>query len=174
MFGKTHALVLCLLAINLTAPATRTSADGLKVNDPFPDLTQFKLEGKLPDLTKGHVLLVDFWATWCSPCKASFPALDRLHSQYSERGLLIVAISVDEKQQDVERFLRKIPIHFTVIRDVEQELVATAKVTTMPTSFLIDREGRVRFIHNGYRGGESDRQYAREIEQLLAAPGKSP
>jgi thiol-disulfide isomerase/thioredoxin len=138
----------------------------LKVGDLFPDLAVQNLEGKLPD-TKGKVVLVDFWASWCVPCAKSFPLMEELHQQFKGRGLVVVAVSVDEKASDMDKFLKKYPVSFAVARDAAQKLVAIANVEAMPTSFLLDREGRVRFVHNGFHGDETKKQYLTEIELLL-------
>jgi len=162
------ALGLALLA-GLTV---RLTAAGLKQGDPFPDLAAFKLEGNLPSDLKGKVVLVDFWASWCGPCKQSFPVMEELHQRYGGKGLVIIAVSVDEKKSEMEAFLKKGHASFTVVRDVGQKLVEKAGVATMPSSFLLDREGKIRFAHSGYRGEETRKKYAEEIESLLkqAAP----
>ncbi len=162
--GLARGLALSLL---LLLPAAR-AADGLKPGDPFPDLATFQLEGQLPATLKGRVLLVDFWASWCAPCKQSFPALEELHQRYRDRGLTIVAVNVDEARPNLERFLKKSPVTFTIVRDAAQKLVARTAVTTMPSSFLVDRHGKVRFVHSGYRGDKTKEEYAHEIELLLA------
>lgn len=148
----------------LTAGA---AAGGIKVGDTFPDLAGFKLEGKLPDSTKGKVVLVDFWASWCEPCKQSFPVMEELHKRYAEKGLVIIAVNVDEKRADMEEFLKKNTATFTVVRDPGQKLVDKAGIATMPSSFLMDRDGKVRFTHTGFRGAETKKKYEEEIESLV-------
>jgi len=140
---------------------------GLKKDDKLPDLSSYKLEGALPKL-QGQVVLLDFWASWCDPCKASFPEMEKLHKAYASRGLTILAVSVDEKRTNMDRFLKTNKVSFATVRDTEQKLVAAADVQTMPTSFLIDRSGKVRFIHNGFRGDQTVKEYRQEIEQLLS------
>ena len=142
---------------------------GLKKGDRLPDLTTFKLEGDLPG-TRGQVVLLDFWASWCAPCKASFPEMEKLYRAYGRRGLTVIAVSVDEKRENMERFLRSMKVSFPVLRDASQKLVAAADVQTMPTSFLIDRSGKVRFVHGGFRGEETVGRYREEIDQLLKEP----
>jgi thiol-disulfide isomerase/thioredoxin len=143
---------------------------GLKKGDSLPDLASFRLEGKLPDELNGQVILLDFWASWCGPCKGSFPAMEELKTKYGGQGLTIVAVSVDEKPENVQRFLNSVKVSFTVVRDPQQKLVAAADVPTMPTSFLIDRSGRIRFIHAGFDRDQTTRLYEKEIEQLLQEP----
>src|ERR1039458_4636553 len=75
-----------------------------KVGDGFPDLASFKLEGKLPDSLKGKVVMVDFWASWCGPCKESFPAMNELQKKFGSSGLVIIAVNEDEDKADMRRF----------------------------------------------------------------------
>jgi thiol-disulfide isomerase/thioredoxin len=137
----------------------------------LPDLTKFKLEGSLPTLA-GKVVLVDFWASWCSPCKASFPALDLLQKDYGAKGFLILAVNQDKTGEAMKTFLAKNPVGFTTLRDPENKLVAAADVSSMPSSYLVDRSGRIRYIHRGFHGEKTLAQYKKEIELLLAeTPG---
>lgn len=153
----------CVIA--LTTAAFSLVAAPLKVGNSFPDLSKFKLEGALPDLN-GKVVLVDFWASWCAPCKESFPTMNDLQKRYGPQGLIIIAVNVDENNSDMVDFLKKHKAEFTVVRDAGQKLVDEVNVSTMPTSFLIDRNGKVRFTHSGFRGDEK-KKYEQEIESLL-------
>jgi thiol-disulfide isomerase/thioredoxin len=139
----------------------------LKGGDDLPDLASFHLEGKLPDQLKGQVILLDFWASWCGPCKVSFPAMEELNRKYASQGLTIVAVSVDEKQENMQRFMKSMKVSFAVVRDAQHKLVAAANVKAMPTSFLIDRAGKIRFLHNGFDREQTVRGYVKEIEELL-------
>lgn len=163
---KFHWKSLLILVLFVAALAVPAHA-GWKVGDPLPDLTTSKLEGKLPDSTKGKVVLVDFWASWCVPCAESFPAMEELHQRYRDKGLVVIAVSVDDKPAKMEKFLKKHPVTFSVVRDAAQALAAAADVEGMPTSFLVDREGKVRFIHNGFHGEETKKAYIEQIESLL-------
>ena len=160
---KLLAAILCLAgALGLDAAPT-----ALKVGDAMPDFTKFKLEGKLPDTLKGKVVLLDFWASWCDPCKESFPVMEEFQKQYGPRGLVVIAINEDENRKDMEDFLKKNAVTFTVVRDAGQKLVDQVQIPTMPGSFIIDQECRVRFVHAGYRGAETKKKYQEEIESLL-------
>jgi thiol-disulfide isomerase/thioredoxin len=157
-----------VLALVIGAQLAAASLNaGVKPGDAFPDLGSYKLEGKMPDNLKGKVVMVDFWASWCEPCKQSFPVMAELQKQYGEKGLVVVAINVDENRSDMEAFLKKNAATFLILRDSAQKLVAQAGIATMPSSFLIDREGKVRFVHTGYRGAETKKKYEEEIQALL-------
>ena len=143
------------------------SPGALKTGQALPELASFKLEGKLPESVKDKVVLLDFWASWCDPCKASFPAMDELQAKYGSQGFVIIAVNVDEKKSDMEDFLKTHSASFTIVRDAAQKLVNEAGIATMPSSFLIDRQGKIRFAHSGFHGEETKKQYEKEIESLL-------
>lgn len=138
------------------------------VGDPFPVLKAAELTGaELPAL-EGKVVLVDFWASWCAPCKASFPAFARLHTEFGGRGLVIVAISVDEKPAAFTAFVKKQQPPFATLLDGSHKLVETLRVPAMPTSYLIGRDGRLRFVHAGFHGAATEQELHSQIENLLA------
>ena len=131
-----------------------------------------KLEGDLPDQSKDRVVLIDFWASWCGPCKESFPVMEELQKTYGRRGLRVIAVNVDEKRSDMEHFLKDHPVGFTVARDARQVLVEKADIGTMPSSFILDSSGKVRFAHSGFHGSETKKEYEHEIESLLGPDQK--
>ena len=138
----------------------------LKEGDAFPDLTQYALEGKLPDL-HGKVVLVDFFASWCGPCNDSFRIMEELHKKFAGRGLIVVAINLDKNKDDMADFLKQHPASFVIVRDAANKLVRQVKIPTMPSSFLIDQNGKVHAFHRGFRGEETRKKYTEEIEALL-------
>ncbi len=115
---------------------------------------------------KGSVVLVDFWASWCAPCKASFPALDSLHEDLHGDGLEVVAINVDEDRKDAQAFLEGRSPSMTVLFDPQGRSPQDYKVEGMPSSFLIDRDGNVRFQHLGFTE-KTKANFRREIAILL-------
>jgi thiol-disulfide isomerase/thioredoxin len=143
----------------------------VKVGDAFPSLAAAGLVslagGDLP-ATGGKVVLVDFWASWCAPCKASFPTMASLHQNYASRGLVIAAVGIDEKAAAAVAFVKKLAPPFATLHDRNQTLVKQVVVPTMPTTYLVGRDGRVRFVHEGFHGERTDRELRQHLETLLA------
>jgi thiol-disulfide isomerase/thioredoxin len=123
---------------------------------------------RLPD-AKGQVTLVDFWASWCPPCKDSFPALDLIQRDYRARGVRVIAVNVDERRKDADAFLAAHPHQMLVVFDPHGESPRAFKVRGMPSSFVIDRKGEIRYMHQGY-SKDIDVAYRRELDALLVEP----
>ncbi len=162
-------LVKTSLVAALLAGGYLNASAALKIGDTLPDLSGYSLEGKLPQHCDGKVVIVDFWASWCLPCAASFPVLEQLHQKYGDQ-LVVIAVNVDEKASNMDGFLNKHAVSFDVVRDAGQKLVAMVEPETMPTSFVLDQTGKVRYLHNGFHGESTRKEYVREIESLLS-PG---
>lgn len=158
-----HHSAFALAGLGCTTAALH--AAGWQEMSALPALGTFGLEGSLPNL-KGKVLYLDFWASWCSPCKASFPILNQWQQQFAARGFTVLGVSVDEKAADMQAFLNRTPASFPVVRDAAQKLVAAASIKTMPTSFLVNREGRIRHVHQGFRR-QDEKALADQITALL-------
>ena len=154
----------------LPAVAAMIARADVKVGSTFPALAPAGLVpltgGELP-ATHGKVVLVDFWASWCAPCKASFPMMARLHRDYAARGLVITAIGVDEKPAAAAAFVKKLAPPFPTLHDASGTIVKAVVVPTMPTSYLVGRDGIVRFVHQGFRGEATERELRRQIDALL-------
>jgi thiol-disulfide isomerase/thioredoxin len=136
---------------------------------PAPNIVVQNGDGGSVDLAsyRGKVVLVDFWASWCPPCKTSFPALDALYREYVAKGVEVLAVNVDERRRDADAFLSAHPHRLTVLFDPKGAAPAAFGVKGMPTSYIIDRNGNIRFTHMGY-SGNVDESYRRELGQLLA------
>jgi thiol-disulfide isomerase/thioredoxin len=162
-----HRLCVVTLAVALVAFSSGWS-HGADLK-PAPDVTLQNADGTAQHLSAyyGKVVLVDFWASWCVSCKKSFPALDAIYGDYRGRGLEIVAVNLDEKRRDADAFLDKYPHRLTVLFDPTGLSALKFGVKGMPTSFLLDKAGTIRFTHMGYSGDVAE-TYRREITQLLA------
>ena len=118
---------------------------------------------------KGHVIYIDFWASWCPPCVKSFPFLNGLHKQYHSEGLQIIGINLDEITEDAKNFVTKNPVDFILATDDTKLCAKDLGVAAMPTSYLIDRQGVIRHIHLGFRSGQAD-ELCRQVKKLLSEP----
>jgi thiol-disulfide isomerase/thioredoxin len=116
---------------------------------------------------RGRVLLVDIWASWCPPCKAAFPAYDKLYREYRERGFEVLAINVDEKRSAADAFLNGREFAMRVLFDPKGTAPMGFDLKAMPTSYLVDKRGAIRYSHEGFTD-KVVQQYRREIEQLIA------
>jgi thiol-disulfide isomerase/thioredoxin len=115
------------------------------------------------DSLRGKVVLVDFWASWCEPCRASFPWMSRLHERYAARGLVIVAIDLDKTRPPAEQFLLDHPAAFTIAYDPAGRSAEAFKVKAMPTSFIVGADGKILLAHAGF-----DPTKTAAIESLIA------
>ena len=118
---------------------------------------------------RGKVVLLNFWATWCGPCRQELPELARVQEKYRQRGLTVVAVTVDNDVENVRSFLKKYDIKLQALWDKKKKVADAYVVEKMPSSYLIDRNGIVRFIHRGYTPEELKRIEA-EIDELLDKP----
>lgn len=130
-------------------------------------LTRYALEGALPEIN-GKTVLVDIWASWCGPCARSFPMLDKLYEELRPSGFIVLGVSVDEKREAMEKFLKRIPVTFPVVRDASHKLAAAVNCQTLPTSILLDKTGRIRYQYHGFHGKATLDAMRNDIQQLLA------
>ncbi|MBN8246884.1 MAG: TlpA family protein disulfide reductase [Verrucomicrobia bacterium] len=138
-----------------------------KVGEAFPSLADAQLEGTLPEL-KGKVVLVDFWASWCGPCRAAFPALKEIAAKYKDQ-VVVVGVSLDEDKEDMDGFVRKMTPNFPIVRDPKGKLAEKLDVQSIPATFILDTQGRVAAVHSGYGGDKTKKEYIEMIEKLIAA-----
>ncbi len=157
-----------LLAVFLLTLSLTLSLNAL-AQKPAPAFTLPTLTGNGEislSALKGRVVYVDFWATWCPPCRKSFPWMDEMQSQYGPDGLTIVAISIDRNRELAERFIQQMKPGFTVAHDPQGAVSKKYQVSAMPTSYLIDRTGNIVSTHIGFRESDGAR-LERKIEDLL-------
>jgi cytochrome c biogenesis protein CcmG/thiol:disulfide interchange protein DsbE len=140
----------------------------LKKGDAFPLLSLPSLNGKEPiDLAKykGKVIIVDFWASWCEPCKIELPYLNGLNKKYKGQDVVIIGVNLDEKKADAVTFLKDHGVQLPLAYDGEKKVLAEkAEIEVMPTSFIIDQKGLIAERHQAFRKGDGQK-----IEQEVAA-----
>lgn len=153
----------------LTSAACLT-ANATDVGQPAPQFTLPTLQADQPTALKqyaGKVVYLDFWASWCAPCRTSFPLLNKLHEKLKAKGFEVVGINLDEDKANAEKFLKEFPVSFTVLRDAKGEWADKFVVESMPTSFIIDKQGVVQNIHHGF-ASDDIKELEEKITQLLA------
>ncbi|WP_289028213.1 TlpA disulfide reductase family protein [uncultured Paraglaciecola sp.] len=148
-------ILFCFLSM-FTAFSSVASAPDFKISNNM----------HLSDL-KGQVVYVDFWASWCKPCRASFPWMNQMHKQYKDKGLKVIAINLDEDSAAAKTFLSKVPALFSIVYDPQGNIAERYKLIGMPTSYLIDKNGELRVTHTGFFTKKAS-GYEREIQQLLS------
>lgn len=183
---KLHRILAALLASSALAlaaagcgptpeakePSSEGGAAAALVGKPAPDFASESVTGEGPTSlkdAKGSVIILDFWATFCGPCKKSFPKYQALVEQFGGE-VNVLAVSVDEPdsvtKDQIAEFAKATGVKFAVVWDKDQSAVKLYSPPTMPTSFIIDKEGVVRHVHAGYKDGEED-QIGEEVKALL-------
>ena len=115
---------------------------------------------------RGQVVMINFWATWCGPCREEMPKLQQLYGKYHTTGFILLGINIDDKSANAVRMARKLGVTFPVLFDQGKEVSKLYQVDAMPSTVLIDRDGKTRYRHRGYKSGYED-TYQTEIRELL-------
>lgn len=155
--------LLLLLCVSLALPAAATSISG-----PAPDFTLKSNNGKnlrLADL-RGEVVMINFWASWCGPCRQEMPELNKLHERYKRAGFTVFGVNVENDNSEANRLLEKIPVDFPILYDTSSQVSKLYDVDAMPTTVLVDRDGNLRYLHRGYKPGYED-TYRQQIKALI-------
>jgi thiol-disulfide isomerase/thioredoxin len=152
---KLKSLHLFLIALLVQG----SSVWAVEAGKPLPDLGLAEVQK-----TKGQYIYIDYWASWCGPCRQSFPWMNALQAKLGSKGLKVVAVNVDAKRADADKFLTHTPAQFTIAYDPLGESAKKLAIKTMPTSMLVSPEGRVLFVHSGFRTEETG-----QLEAKIAA-----
>ena len=158
------------VAFAMLTSTTCFTANATDVGQPAPQFNLLTLQQDQPTTLKqyaGKVVYLDFWASWCAPCRTSFPLLNKLHEKLKAQGFEVVAINLDEDKANAEKFLKEFPVGFTVLRDAKGEWADQFVVESMPTSFIIDKQGVVQNIHHGFASADI-KELEEKITKLLA------
>lgn len=155
------------LAMALTGLLSMTSYAGT-LEGTAPDFTLKSKQGKNIRLEdqRGNVVMLNFWASWCGPCRQEMPLMDEIFKKYEKFGFTILAVNVDEDSADANRFLDDVPVSFPVLYDNESRISELYNVDAMPTTIMIDRDGNKRFLHRGYKEGY-EKDYEKQVKKLI-------
>lgn len=162
-----HFLLLCFSFASLQIAANDLGAiAGKSQSAPDFPINLSKQARSLSDL-HGKVVLVDFWASWCKPCRHSFPWMNAMQEKYGKDGLQIIAVNLDSEKQLAHDFLAQVPASMPIVFDPLGEIASQYQLLGMPNSYLIDQKGNIRFVHKGFFAARTG-QYEQEINHLLA------
>ena len=147
--------------------ATSLASSGL-TGQPAPDFALKSSTGENLRLSehRGDVVMVNFWATWCGPCRQEMPLLDELYSRYERVGFRLLGVNIDDNSSKAMDMVRELGVTFPVLFDSRKEVSKLYEVNAMPVTVLIDREGTVRYVHHGYKPGYEDK-YLDQVRSLL-------
>ena len=155
------AAIALVLGASSAVPATAPLAAA-------PDFTLRTMNG--PNMRsqeqRGSVVMINFWATWCGPCQQEMPQLIRLYEKYRAAGFVLLGVNVDDDTQKAAEFAGKLGVTFPVLLDTDKIVSKLYGVSVMPSTYLIDRDGKVRYVHRGYLTGYED-TYEKQIRELL-------
>jgi len=161
-------MIRLLLAAALAAASGLAAAANPAANAVAPDFTLRGADGRNVrlDELRGQVVLVNFWATWCGPCREEMPRLETLYEKYRKSGFVLLGVNVDDDPRTALAAAAKLNVSFPVLLDTDKKVSKLYDLSTMPSTIVIDRDGKMRFLHRGYRAGtESD--YEQQIRGLL-------
>lgn len=138
------------------------------VSGPAPDFTLKSRGGENVRLSeqRGQVVMINFWASWCGPCRQEMPHLEALSKEFADYGFTLLGINVDEKREQADKLLAQIPVTFPILFDPASDVSRLYKVDAMPTTILIDRDGNLRHLHRAYRPG-FENLYRDQIKALV-------
>jgi peroxiredoxin len=133
-----------------------------------PDFTLHTMNGPNMRLQeqRGRVVMVNFWATWCGPCRQEMPQLNRLYEKYHAAGFVLLGVNVDDDQRKAAEVAGKLGVTFPVLLDTDKIVSKLYDLSTMPSTVIIDRDGKVRYVHRGYLTGYEE-NYEKQIRELL-------
>jgi thiol-disulfide isomerase/thioredoxin len=115
---------------------------------------------------KGQVVLINFWATWCGPCRKEMPLLEQIQKKYASLGFTMLGVNVEEDTTMMDAFLKDVPVSFPILLDPANGVSKLYNVAAMPSTVIVDRKGNVRYIHQGYKPGDESK-YQDMIRQLI-------
>jgi thiol-disulfide isomerase/thioredoxin len=156
-------LMACLVSLMCVSLAGAAAVKG-----PAPNFTLKSMDGKnlkLSEMT-GNVVLINFWASWCGPCREEMPLLNALHKKYAPLGFTVLGVNVEEQLDGARDFLSNVPVDFPILLDNENKVSKQYKVVAMPTTVVVDRDGNMRYLHEGYKPGD-EKKYRQMVKKLV-------
>ncbi|PKG82579.1 TlpA family protein disulfide reductase [Colwellia sp. 75C3] len=145
-----------------------TSVNALEIGQPAPDFTLKSMAGTNLKLTeqRGKIIVINFWASWCGPCRKEMPVLQKFYDKYQELGVSVWGVNVEQENQAGRDFLADLNLSFPILFDASNTISAMYQVEAMPTTIIVDRDGLVRYAFKGYKPGY-EKKYAKAIKKLI-------
>jgi peroxiredoxin len=164
MKGLKTILLGAILVIFTTSSVASSSLEGQAA----PDFVLKSASGENLRLSeyRGDVVLINFWATWCGPCRQEMPLLDDLYARYQRVGFNLLGVNIDDDSRRAMQMVQELGVSFPVLFDESKEVSKLYEVEAMPVTVLVDRRGMVRHVHHGYKPGYEEK-YMTEIRTLL-------
>ena len=159
---------LILLGFTLIFSTSVTYAASEKLSGKSANFTLKSRSGKNIKLSelRGEVVMLNFWASWCGPCRKEMPILEKIHKKYKKLGFTLLGVNVEQDTRAAKRYLKDVKVSFPILFDPANKTSKLYNVSAMPTTILIDRNGNKRFLHKGYKSGYEN-AYKKEIKKLL-------
>jgi thiol-disulfide isomerase/thioredoxin len=165
---KSNPKVAGILILALLFFGSFPMTAGSEASGPAPNFTLTDRDGKSVSLEelRGQVVMINFWASWCGPCREEMPLLEQIHQRYEPLGFTLLGVNVEENSGDAEAWLKDRPVSFPILFDPGNGVSKLYDVVAMPSTVLVDRQGNVRFLHHGYQAGYED-QYQDQVRALV-------
>ena len=162
------ALRLLGVAALAALPVFATSVDSIRTGAPAPAFQLASNTGKPVNLDslKGQIVLVNFWASWCGPCRKEMPILEQLNRQFHNKGVTLIGVNVEPNSAAAADWLKATPVSFPILFDTDSKVSKLYQVEGMPNTVILDRKGNVRYIHRGYQPG-AENEYLDQIRALI-------
>jgi len=160
--------ILSTIAFALIFSSNAAYAASEKISGKAANFTLKSRSGKNIKLSelRGNVVMINFWASWCGPCRQEMPLLEKIHKKYKRLGFTLLGVNVEENSAAAKNYLKDVKVTFPILFDNTSKTSKLYKVSAMPTTILIDRNGNKRYLHKGYKPGyEND--YKKQIKKLL-------
>ena len=161
---------LCMaIALAASAGLSTAALAADPIGQPAPTFSLPLRGGNAPlglDKLRGQVVMVNFWASWCEPCRKEFPLLDQIYKKYKAAGFTLVGVNVEPDAKDAESFIARTPVSFPILFDKDSAVSKQYHVSGMPTTVLIDRKGVLRWVHRSYVPGDEN-EYLNQVRAIL-------
>ncbi len=161
---RTSPLAMAAAVLLAPPPASAKAAKGQRA----PGFNLSSLKGDKVSLSglAGQVVVVDFWAQWCGPCKEELPQLDKLQKEYASKGVKIITVNIDKQRDNAEKLVKMLGLSLEVLLDPSGSVAASYDLPKMPSSYVVDKKGVIRYVHEGFESGDVAR-FKKELDELV-------